>query len=106
MFNASKEIKSLDDILKSLVGKDGWGMADEEALASTSVDEYYSFFKKQDTKDLPKYISTCLRIGQFTNSSEKQQIIANNAKEALKRIGKENKLNEIRVRRFGISIDE
>lgn len=103
-FNESKEIKSLDDTLKSLVGKDGWGLADEEILSATSADEYYAYFKSKNTSDLPKYIKICLRFGQLINASEKQKAIANNAIEALKRIGKENKLNEIRVRRFGVKI--
>jgi len=105
-FNDSKEIKSLNDVLKSLVGKDGWGVADEEILSTTTADEYYEYFKSQNTSDLPKYIKVCLRFGQFSNASDKQKAIANNATEALKRIGGENKLNEIRVRRFGIKPNE
>lgn len=101
-FNDSKEIKSLNDVLTGLVGKDGWGMADEEILSTTSPDEYYEYFKNQNTSDLPKYIKICLRFGQFGNATEKQKTIASNTVEALKRIGRENKLNEIRVRRFGV----
>lgn len=104
--NDLKEIKSLEDVLKNMIGKDGWGMADEEVLSATTPDEYYEFFKKQKTKGLPKYISICLRFGQFQNASEKQRKIANSVKEALTRIGRESKLNEIRVRRFGINVKE
>lgn len=100
-FNEFKEVKTLDDVLTNLVGKDGWGMADEEVLSSATVDEYYEYFKKQNTKNLPKYINICLRFGKLQGASEKHQQIASNSKGALERIGKENKLNEIRVRRFG-----
>jgi hypothetical protein len=104
-FNNSKEIKSLDDVLEGMVGKDGWGSSDEEVLSSTTPEQFYEFFKKQNTKNLPKYISLCLRFGRFQNASDQYKAIANNAEIALRRIGNETPLNKIRIQRFGIIFD-
>lgn len=105
-FNESREIRSLDDVLESMVGKDGWGSSDEEVLASTTTDQFYEFFKKQNNKNLPKYINICLRFGRFQNASDQYKEIARNAEKALIKIAQENHLNKIRVQRFGVNIDE
>lgn len=105
-FNASKEIKTLDDVLEGMVGKNGWGSSDEEVLSSTTSEQFYEFFKKQNTKNLPKYVSLCLRFGRFQNASDEYIEIANNAEIALKRVGVETALNKIRIQRFGVKFDE
>jgi hypothetical protein len=106
IFNEFKEIKTLDDVLEGMVDKDGWGSSDEEVLASTTVDQFYEFFKKQNNKNLPKYINICLRFGRFQNAAEQYKKIASNVEAALKRIAQENRLNKIRVQRFGVKVDE
>jgi hypothetical protein len=53
-------------------------------------------------RDLSSYIGTCLKFGQFTNASDQQKGIANSAKEALLKIGRESAINKRRVMRFGI----
>lgn len=104
--SAQKEIKSAKDVLNRIAGKNGWGSSDEEVLANTTEDELFNIFKKQKDKQLSKYVDTCLQFGRFSNSTERQKKIADKAKSALLRIGKENRLNAIRVRKFGINVDK
>lgn len=82
------------------------GASDEEILNNTTTDEFYNFFKKQNSKNLPKYIDICLRFGRFQNSSDEYKSIAKKAEAALKRIGLENQLNKIRVQRFGVQVED
>lgn len=105
-FNESREIRSLDDVLESMLGKDGWGSSDEEVLASATTDQFYEFFKKQNNKNLRKYINICLRFGRSQNASDQYKEIAKNAENALIKIARENHLNKIRVQRLGVKIDE
>jgi hypothetical protein len=95
-FNETKEIKTLEDVLLNISGKNSWGKSDEEVLQAASEDDFYQIFKTQEGQHLSSYVKTCLQIKA---SAEK-------AKNALFRIGRENNLNRIRVRRFGVSIKD
>jgi len=97
IFNETKSIKTLDDVLRHISEKNGWGTSDEEVLNAASEDDFYQIFKTKEGRHLRSYVKTCLQI---EGSAEK-------ARKALIRIGKENKLNEIRVRiKYGVSIEE
>lgn len=89
-------------VLARISGIDGWNQKDEIVLANTTEDDYYNLFKSEKGDHLPKYIRTCLRFGQFGNSTEQQKQIASRATGALKRIAGENELNRRRVKKFGI----
>lgn len=93
------------EILKRLAGQNGWNDKDEIVLAETSADEYFELFKSESGEHLSSIVNACLKFGQFSNASDRQQLIAKNAKEALVRIGKESAINARRVRKFGIAID-
>ena len=92
-------------VLARVSGKNGWNQKDEIVLANTTEDEYYDLFKSEKGDHLSTYIRTCLRFGQFGNASEQQKQIADRAISALKRIGAENELNRLRVKKFGIEVD-
>lgn len=93
------------DVLLRLAGKNGWNEKDEIVLASTTPDEYYELFKSESGKHLSDIVNVCMKFGQFSNASERQKQIAENAKEALIWISKESAVNKLRVRKFGIKID-
>ena len=103
--NDIKEIKSLEDVLHSVAGKNGWGRSDEEILSSASEDDFYCVFKKQTGDHLRSYVDTCLQFGRFSNATEQQKEIAFKARKALTRIGQESKLNAIRVKKYGVIIE-
>ena len=104
VFLETKISKSLKDVLYELIGKNGWGPEDEKILSETSPEEYYKFFKAESGENLSLYIDKVLQFGRFTNSTETQKQIAENATQALKKIASESKLNERRVQKYGIKI--
>ena len=63
--NEIKEIKTLEDVLQSIAGKNGWGRSDEEVLSTASEDDYYQVFKRQTGEHLGLYVDTCLQFGRF-----------------------------------------
>ncbi|MCF6211742.1 MAG: KAP family NTPase [Gammaproteobacteria bacterium] len=103
-YKESVTLESPKDVLEKISGKNGWNQSDEVVLASTTVDEYYDLFKSETGKHLSSFISTCLKFGQFGNSSDQQKEIAKRANEALKRIGSESEINKRRVKKFGIDV--
>jgi hypothetical protein len=91
-------------VLENISGKNGWGQSDEEILVSASIDDFYKIFKEKKGIDLSAYIETCLQFGKFSNATVQQKAISENAIGALKKIGNENKLNELRVNKYGIKL--
>lgn len=100
-----KEKPMLRDVIDKISQKDGWGQNDEIILANATPEEYYEVFKKEKGSHLSSYIDTCLKFGRFGNASDQQRKIANNATAALKRIGSESTLNAIRIKKYGIKLD-
>ena len=79
---------------------------DEEAqLSQAEVAEYVQLFKSLKGNQLSSVIDMCMNFGRAGGMASPQRTIADNAAEALKVIGAENKLNASRVRRFGVIID-
>ena len=93
------------DVLLRLAGSNGWNNKDEIVLSDTTVDEYYDLFKSEAGDHLSDIVNACLKFGQFSNPTERQKQIADNAKEALVRIGKESAINALRVRKFGVDVE-
>lgn len=101
----AKEEQTVRDVLTKIAGKDGWGGEDEKILANTSSNEFFEVFKSEEGEHLSAYVDICLRFGRFSNASEQQKRIADNAINALKRIANESPLNARRVQKFGVVLD-
>jgi hypothetical protein len=99
-----KVIRSLRDVLTKIAGKDGWGGDDEEILSTATVEEYYNLFKGEMGPHLSSWVDTCLQFGRFSNASERMLKISENATAALRMIGKESRLNALRVRKYGVEL--
>lgn len=98
--------ESAIDILKRISGQNSWNTKDEIILSNTTSEEYYEIFKNEIGPHLSSYVSTCLKFGRFTNASEQQKQIGDNATKALLKIAAESELNKRRVKKFGISLPE
>jgi len=70
-----------------------------------TVAEYVALFKKLKEPELSRIIDLCLQFGRLGGTTACQEAIAERVAEALRRIGRENKLNASRVLRFGIKVD-
>jgi len=100
--------ESLTEVLDRLVeglAASGWHSEDEKFLSNCSKEDFVEVFKSTEGPQLPKYINVCLKFGQFSNSSSRQKQLAGTATAALKQLAKDSKLNQLRLKRFGISVD-
>jgi hypothetical protein len=98
--------RSPTTILDSMAEMNGWSPEDIIALSTLTADEYYDIFKKSTGHDLARRVSTCLQFDGIGNASTEMRAISKLAREALKRIGQESPMNERRVRRYGVVIEE
>lgn len=100
----SKE--SVEAVIVRLDGRGSLRHEDELILAKVSVEDYYRIFKSQKNTNIPTFIRECLRFAGYGNANENQNQIAIRAKEALIRIAKESKINLLRVRKYGINVED
>lgn len=92
---------SIIEAVQFMSRNNGWNVEHTEALKNATVDDLYDLFKEEHGDELSRIVNSCL---QFEQWSDNKTIIGQNARAALVRIGKENKLNSIRVKRYGITI--
>lgn len=89
--------RTLAEVVKQLTGQNGWNPEDVERLVAHGVDDYYSFFKSENSDLLYNYVRTCLRFGEISDADAKYKEIAEKAREALKRLSSESRINRLRV---------
>ncbi len=106
VYQASVTEESAEQVLSRISGRNGWNQSDEVVLSKTSVKEYFNLFKLKRSDELSSFIMTCLSFGNSSNASDQQKQITNNAKEALKMIGDESKINRLRVKKYGVDVDQ
>lgn len=97
-----KPKRTIKEVLERISGQNGWSDEDVEILSCSTEDEFYIYFKALNGPNLTSHVSTCLKFGGFSNGSEKMELIAAKAKSALHKIASESKLNEMRIRKFGM----
>lgn len=107
-FESISDIKNrnLEEVVSKISEKNSWSREDEQVLATATVEDYYKLFKSIEGSQLSKNINACLNFGRLGNTTEQQKEISNKAIAALKMIGKESTINKLRVKRYGIVVDE
>lgn len=93
-------------LLVKMASKQGWNSEDIQRVSKLEIDEYYRIFKSVSGPELRSIIWFCL---QFENTSSVQPEwgeISSRAKEALRRIAGESVINSLRVKRFGLALDD
>jgi predicted CopG family antitoxin len=102
IYSQEKPRTTIKEVLERISGQNGWNNEDIETLSNSTEDEFYTYFKELNGPNLTSHVSTCLKFGGFSNGSEKMESIALKAKAALGKIASESKLNEMRMRKFGM----
>ena len=92
--------RSLADVLKSITFKEGWHWEDVRYMDSFSVDDYYNFFKTEQSKELYLYVRKCLDFEEIKHDSEMYKSVAEKAKKALLKLATESRINRMRVSRL------
>jgi hypothetical protein len=85
------------------ISQDSYSGKAERAVLAASEDDLYSLFKGFEGPELQSCVRGCLRLGQFTNSTDEQRLAAERATAALRRIAKESSINKLRVKAMGVS---
>jgi hypothetical protein len=101
-----KEERSAGDILHSISFNHGWGQADTRLLATLTVDDYYAMFRELENPRLRRIIGAALGFDALRGQDPAYGTIADNAKAALIRIGKESPLNARRLLKFHINAED
>lgn len=104
--SAEFDKRSLAEVVKALAAKNGWGDDDVRRLNTFTADDYYRFFKDEESRNLYYYVRKCLDIGTFESSNEVYKSIGEKVEEALRRIASESRINRMRVSQmFKIEVD-
>ncbi|MGR9086041.1 MAG: hypothetical protein ACU841_03090 [Gammaproteobacteria bacterium] len=94
-------------VLERIASQNGWNSNDEIVLSNTSIEKLYELFKSEKERHrLLSLTITFIKFGHFLNASDPQKRIANNATEALKKIAMESTINKLRVRKYGVEIED
>lgn len=89
----------LAEAVKYIADNNNWSEEHVSSLSQATAGNFYDLFKQDHGEALGNIVKACLQF----ESNEKLKEIGRNARTALERIGKENKLNSIRVRRYGVT---
>jgi hypothetical protein len=96
--------RPIDAVLE--VGARGGVPEDYAIAARISVDELAAQFKQRTDAELHELISACLQSDRVINARDEERTVSEKAKEALRRIGAENRLNALRVARYVVPEEE
>jgi hypothetical protein len=82
-----------------------WSPEDITFLSTLPIDDYYDMLKSSKGLDLRRIISACLQFDRVMNAPPDMTEISKRAKDALKLVGQESKINARRVRSYGVEVD-
>jgi len=99
------ETRTLSDVVKKIARTKSWHPDDVALLAARGVEEYYQFFKSENSEELRSCVKACLRFLEYDLGQGK--LIGSKAKEALLKIARESEFNRLRVSRiYGVDIED
>lgn len=99
------EQRNPKEILRSIGKSNGWSEDDIETLSELPVEGYRQIFKSESGESLRELIRTCLQFRRITGASDRAQEIARRAEQALALIGRESRLNALRVQKYGVTVE-
>jgi hypothetical protein len=107
IWKSAKDQRTLGEVVKKLSLSNGYNPEDTELMSNCEVDEYYDFFKSEESNLLYSYVRTCLKFGEFVNADDQFREIARKAREALLKLASESRINRMRVSKlYNIKIDD
>lgn len=95
-----RKLPTFQDAIEKVIARE-WSSKDIEALGIASAVDYYNYFKANHSRSLQRLVKSCLEMERVGNT-ESYKAISARTREALERISKESRVNEMRVSRFGI----
>ena len=101
-FDSFEEAPKPAEILVKMAEGNSWNPDDLATVSNMSVDDYYRIFKMKTGEELKLLISFCLQFDRTLNATSEMKEISKRAREALQLIGKESRINALRVQKYGV----
>jgi len=95
------ETVSLRAAVEHMATSNGWSAEEMAALALASADDLYQLFKGPTSVPVHKMVALCQRFNQPPDEH-----IAQRTQEALLRLAKDCRINRIRMRSYGLVVDD
>jgi hypothetical protein len=92
---------SLRSTVEKMATTNSWTTEDEKILAAATEEDLYKLFKEKGQVPPYKLVTAARRFNQ-----PPWEHVAQRAEKALKRLGSESRINRIRMRSYGIELDE
>jgi hypothetical protein len=92
---------SLRTAVEHMATSNGWSPEEMAAVSLATADDLYQLFKGPTSVPVHKMVALCQRFNQPPNEH-----IAQRTQEALLRLAKDCRLNRIRMRSYGLRIDD
>lgn len=96
------DIRDPADVLAKIAKENTYSPGEFDLIFHLTADDFYKLFKEARGERLHQIIGVALQFGSFLNATPEMKAIATNATAALQRIGKESKINYLRVAARGI----
>jgi hypothetical protein len=93
-------------VLEDMVRNRGWNPEDIELVQKLTSDDFFNLFKSLEGDRMYRVIEGALQFLRIQGIPEDTKAISNKAIEALKRIGRENRLNKKRVGSYGVKVED
>ncbi len=92
------------EVLVQIAKNRSWDNRDITKLAKVGEEEWVEIFKAAKGADRDRAVKSSLQFGRYADATPEMKSIAATSRAALVRIAKESKANELRVRRYGVTI--
>jgi len=96
-----RQLPTLLDSVLAIAKQHGWSQEQILAVEQATEDDFYNLFLQNQGDQLTTVVRACL---QFQTIGGRQHL-AEKPRAALERLGRQSKLNELRVRKFGLTIN-
>jgi hypothetical protein len=105
-FNSIKPAFSPNEFLRALTAKNSWDREELAEMARLTPNDYVAIFKAAERKEISSVIGAALYFRNISNKDEYMTAMTSAAEAALRIIAGENPLNRMRMRKFGVVIDD
>lgn len=105
-YDSLRQHKSLEAILGQIGEHQSWHEDDLLDLAKVSADDMYKLLKAKRGRELRLILKGAFTFAKLADKSPNMEHVLDITQEGLKRIAKESTINKLRVRAYGVKLDD
>lgn len=102
-YDSYEDKRDPSEVILQCARRSGWNRDDEELLGKLTADDFVHLFEQLDGEETSLIVKMAMRMG--VPSTTEGKTVAQNAIDALRKIGERSPLNRRRVRGYGIDLD-